>query len=133
MIFANPKIGACSYRRLVSTVTSLFGFTLFFFLVCQASYAQRRWHAVSRDQLARQAPLPLEDMGHMSWVGREGAPSDIPALAQVKDGYLWIGSRLGLFRFDGLQFSSYPFTSVDPELASSDIRALPQKRSAAKS
>jgi len=42
----------------------------------------------------------------MSWVRRDGAPSDITALAQTKDGYLWTGSRLGLYRFDGIQFSS---------------------------
>jgi len=64
----------------------------------------------------------------MSWVHRDGAPSDIAALAQTKDGYLWIGSRLGLFRFDGLQFSSYPFTSADPRLPSSDIAALAADR-----
>jgi len=63
-------------------------------------------------------------MAHMSWVRRDGAPSDITALAQTKDGYLWIGSRLGLYRFDGIQFSSYPFTSADPQLPSSDIYAL---------
>lgn len=60
----------------------------------------------------------------MSWVRRDGAPSDITALAQTKDGYLWIGSRLGLYRFDGVQFSTYPFSSVDPQLPSSDIYAL---------
>jgi signal transduction histidine kinase/ligand-binding sensor domain-containing protein len=67
-------------------------------------------------------------MAHMSWIRRDGAPNDITALAQTADGYLWIGSRLGLFRFDGLQFSSYPFTSADPKLPSSDIYALAADR-----
>jgi ligand-binding sensor domain-containing protein len=84
----------------------------------------QRWHASTKEQLSQQIPLPLEDMAHMSWVRRDGAPSDITALAQTKDGYLWIGSRLGLFRFDGLQFSTYPFTTADPQLPSSDIAAL---------
>ena len=93
-------------------------------LLCAPILQGQRWHAATKDQLSQQAPLPLEDMAHMSWVRRDGAPSDITALAQTKDGYLWIGSRLGLFRFDGLQFSTYPFTSADPQLPSSDIAAL---------
>ena len=63
-------------------------------------------------------------MAHMSWVRRDGAPSDITALTQTSDGYLWIGSGLGLYRFDGLQFSSYPFSAADPQLPSSNISAL---------
>ena len=88
----------------------------------------QRWHASTMSQPSRQAAAPLEDMAHMSWVRRDGAPSDITALAQTKDGYLWVGSRLGLFRFDGLQFSSYPFTPADPKLPSSDVYALAADR-----
>src|SRR5579862_3928502 len=88
----------------------------------------QRWHASNTSEPTPQAAAPLEDMAHMSWVRRDGAPSDITALAQTKDGYLWIGSRLGLFRFDGLQFASYPFTSADPKLPSSDISALAADR-----
>jgi signal transduction histidine kinase/ligand-binding sensor domain-containing protein len=67
-------------------------------------------------------------MAHTSWVRRDGAPSDITSLAQTTDGYLWIGSGLGLYRFDGLQFSSYPFTAADPQLPSSNIAALAADR-----
>src|SRR5215467_3061140 len=95
---------------------------------CGSALFAQRWHAASTSQLFRQAPLPLEDMAHTSWVRRDGAPSDITALAQTKDGYLWVGSRLGLYRFDGLQFSSYPFTSADPQLPSSDIYTLAADR-----
>src|ERR1700761_4597863 len=95
-----------------------------FLLSCTSLPQAQRWHTSATNQLSRQAPLPLEDMAHMSWVRRDGAPSDITALAQTTDGYLWIGSRLGLFRFDGLQFASYPFTPADPKLRSSDISAL---------
>src|SRR5215813_9179085 len=84
----------------------------------------QRWHATTKTQLSPQAAPPLEDMAHMSWVRRNGAPTDVTALAQTKDGYLWVGSRLGLYRFDGLQFATYPFTSADPPLPSSDIAAL---------
>jgi signal transduction histidine kinase/ligand-binding sensor domain-containing protein len=67
-------------------------------------------------------------MAHLSWTRRDGAPSDISALTQTKDGYLWIGSSFGLFRFDGLEFQSYPFTTADPRLPSSDISALAADR-----
>ncbi len=41
---------------------------------------------------------------HRSWTLRDHAPRFIGALAQDRDGYLWIGSNDGLFRFDGLVF-----------------------------
>jgi signal transduction histidine kinase/ligand-binding sensor domain-containing protein len=44
---------------------------------------------------------------HTAWTAKDGAPSQITALAQTQDGYLWIGSGLGLFRFDGVQFEPY--------------------------
>jgi signal transduction histidine kinase/ligand-binding sensor domain-containing protein len=44
---------------------------------------------------------------HTAWTAKDGAPSQITALAQTEDGYLWIGSGLGLFRFDGVQFEPY--------------------------
>jgi len=88
----------------------------------------QRWHAATKNQLSPQPAPPLEDLAHMSWVRRDGAPSDITALAQTADGYLWIGSGLGLYRFDGLQFTSYPFSSADPQLPSSNIAALAADR-----
>lgn len=44
---------------------------------------------------------------HTAWTAKEGAPSQIYALAQTADGYLWIGSQRGLFQFDGVQFRPY--------------------------
>jgi len=41
------------------------------------------------------------------WSEMDGAPSEISALAQTEDGYLWIGSEHGLFRFDGVKFEEY--------------------------
>jgi signal transduction histidine kinase/ligand-binding sensor domain-containing protein len=57
------------------------------------------------------------------WNQKDGAPSQITALAQTEDGYLWIGSEHGLFRFDGVRFEEYrPPRSV--ELPSYSIFAL---------
>lgn len=44
---------------------------------------------------------------HTSWTARDGAPSQITAFAQTLDGFLWIGSARGLFRFDGVTFERF--------------------------
>jgi signal transduction histidine kinase/ligand-binding sensor domain-containing protein len=49
----------------------------------------------------------LDQFHHTAWTARDGAPSQITAFAQTADGYLWIGSALGLFRFDGVTFERY--------------------------
>ena len=56
--------------------------------------------ALSPDRTIRQ-------FHHTAWTAKDGAPSQISALAQTKDGFLWIGSARGLFRFDGVHFESY--------------------------
>jgi ligand-binding sensor domain-containing protein/signal transduction histidine kinase len=44
-----------------------------------------------------------------SWsVGESPALNRIYALAQTQDGYLWLGTRGGLVRFDGVQFTVIP-------------------------
>jgi len=37
----------------------------------------------------------------------DGAPGQVHALAQTTDGYLWLGTATGLFRFDGIRFQPY--------------------------
>lgn len=56
--------------------------------------------AISRDRTIAQ-------FHHTTWTAKDGAPSQISALAQTNDGFLWIGSALGLFRFDGVRFEHY--------------------------
>ena len=53
---------------------------------------------------AVESPWTLGHFQHTSWTTKDGAPSDIAALAQTSDGYLWIGSTRGLYRFDGIRF-----------------------------
>ena len=43
-------------------------------------------------------------MHHASWSSREGAPRDINAVVQGKDGLLWLASEQGVFTFDGFDF-----------------------------
>jgi signal transduction histidine kinase/ligand-binding sensor domain-containing protein len=49
----------------------------------------------------------ISELEHRTWRSRDGAPSQIHALAQTTDGYLWIGSAQGLFRFDAVTFEEY--------------------------
>lgn len=49
----------------------------------------------------------LSQFHHTSWTAKDGAPSQISAMAQTTDGYLWIGTARGLFRFDGVTFERY--------------------------
>ena len=62
-------------------------------------------------------------LGHDSWGFKEGAPDEIDSLAQTNDGYLWIASPSGLFRFDGQRFELY-HPPLGPELVSTNISGL---------
>jgi hypothetical protein len=50
-------------------------------------------------------PLPFS---FRSWQAQQGMPHNpIQALAQTRDGYLWLGGDDGLARFDGVRFVSF--------------------------
>jgi signal transduction histidine kinase/ligand-binding sensor domain-containing protein len=55
----------------------------------------------SRAQALAQSLL---QMRHTGWTLKDGAPGNIRALAQGRDGFLWLGSSTGLYRFDGIRF-----------------------------
>lgn len=76
-------------------------------------------------QIPRTASLQV---GHDFWGFKEGAPEGVIALAQTSDGFLWLGSSAGLFRFDGIRFDLFHFRFGDP-LLSTNIFALFAPRS----
>lgn len=41
---------------------------------------------------------------HSSWTAKDGISGESPWLAQTSDGWLWLGGRSGLLRFDGVTF-----------------------------
>jgi ligand-binding sensor domain-containing protein/signal transduction histidine kinase len=48
--------------------------------------------------------LDVSQYAHMSWRIRDGFPrGEISSIAQTPDGYLWLGTEFGLFRFDGVK------------------------------
>ena len=51
------------------------------------------------------APAPLlSDYSHSAWGAVQGAPVDVLKFAQGKDGWLWIATATGLYRYDGVHF-----------------------------
>ena len=54
--------------------------------------------------LALDPNQPLGQLYHTSWNAKDGLNGSVTALAQTQDGFLWIGTSDGLFRFDGLSF-----------------------------
>jgi signal transduction histidine kinase/ligand-binding sensor domain-containing protein len=67
--------------------------------------------------------LTLQQLNHRAFTVMDGAPAPVYALAQTRDGVLWIAGAAGLTRFDGLRFVHYP-GPADPPLPSSDISAV---------
>lgn len=52
---------------------------------------------------------------HTGWSVTDGAPPAVYALTQGRDGYLWVGSSTGLYRFDGIAFEHVPLRSEDAD------------------
>src|SRR5258708_13096318 len=44
---------------------------------------------------------------HTSWTVKEGIPGPVRAIAQTSDGYLWLATEAGLYRFDGVHFVAW--------------------------
>ena len=65
----------------------------------------------------------ITELVHRVWDSKSGVPADIRALAQTTDGYLWVASLRGLYRFDGAQFQEFKPQSA-PGLPSQQIRGL---------
>jgi signal transduction histidine kinase len=58
---------------------------------------------------AASAGAPGGQFTHARWTSKDGVPSMVQALAQTPDGYIWLGTYDGLYRFDGLRFEK-----IDP-------------------
>jgi signal transduction histidine kinase/ligand-binding sensor domain-containing protein len=52
-------------------------------------------------------PWTLDRYQHVAWTGKSGAPTGVTSLAQTSDGYLWLGTDHGLYRFDGARFERF--------------------------
>ena len=50
----------------------------------------------------------LGQLHHIALRAEEGAPASIVSMAQTEDGWLWLSTRMGLFRYDGFTFEKIP-------------------------
>ncbi|MFG6442077.1 sensor histidine kinase [Roseateles sp. LKC17W] len=67
----------------------------------------------------------LSEFKHVAWSIDRGAPSRINSISQTHDGFLWIGSVEGLFRFDGVSFESVRLRAPGSQrLVVSSLRAM---------
>jgi ligand-binding sensor domain-containing protein/signal transduction histidine kinase len=67
---------------------------------------------------------PALQYTHRIWQTDEGLPHNlVRAITQTPDGYLWVGTRAGLARFDGLRFTRFD-TRNTPAIKNSNISAL---------
>lgn len=48
-----------------------------------------------------------QQLEHRRWTLNDDSPSQIGALAEARDGYLWLGTHDSLYRFDGFDFTRY--------------------------
>lgn len=49
----------------------------------------------------------LERLEHRRWVAADGGPSQVGAIVQTADGFLWLGTNDSLMRFDGARFTRF--------------------------
>jgi PAS domain S-box-containing protein len=74
------------------------------------------------------AKLPTQYI-HDVWLTDNGLPQNSAlTLAQTQDGYLWIGTEVGLVRFDGNRFTTFDKRNT-PQLGTSEIATLLVDRS----
>jgi PAS domain S-box-containing protein len=65
----------------------------------------------------------IHQLAHRSWGDKDGYPGRAEALAQTTDGFLWLGTDSGLFRFDGVHFERFVPRSGD-SLSEDPVRGL---------
>ncbi len=61
----------------------------------------------AQPQALPSATASLNSQFHAHWSEQEGLPDDVSHIVQGSDGYLWITSGNGLYRFDGVSFTRF--------------------------
>ena len=61
---------------------------------------------------------------HRAWQTEDGLPDNsVTGLAQTQDGYIWVGTRGGLLRFNGSAFTAIPLP-FKPEISHRVVGAV---------
>jgi signal transduction histidine kinase/ligand-binding sensor domain-containing protein len=92
-----------------------------------------RWIACAAALLTPAIPVvaaddagPIAQMYHSAWTARDGLRGVVSSLAQTEDGFLWVGTTEGLYRFDGMTFEAYkPETGNFPATGIKTLEAAP--------
>lgn len=75
-------------------------FLTVFLLFCASSH--------SRGASTLNTDSALTRYNHQVWQSQDGLPQNtIQTLVQTRDGYIWLGTREGLARFDGARFTVF--------------------------
>jgi ligand-binding sensor domain-containing protein/signal transduction histidine kinase len=89
-----------------------------------------RWLAVlalvggSLPGRALEPSTPLANYARQTWLMENGLPQNtVQALVQTRQGFVWLGTEVGLVRFDGNSFTVFDRNS-SPSLPGNDIRCL---------
>ncbi len=81
--------------------------------------------------LALEPSTPLASYARQTWGMENGLPQNtVQALAQTRDGFVWLGTEVGLVRFDGNGFQVFDRNST-PALPGNDVRCLLETRDGA--
>ena len=90
------------------------------FLICFLHLSRQTAHSAEHPRDSGKAASFTIDV----WQTEDGLPQNsVSAIAQTKDGYLWLGTFNGLVRFDGVRFTRFGPENT-PELKSSRIIRL---------
>lgn len=92
--------------------------------VCLIALALSGSASYARPRVALDPTEALRIYNHSVWQVEDGLPQNsIQAITQTSDGYLWIGTELGLARFDGIQFTVFDSKNT-AQLLSGYIKTL---------
>src|SRR6266576_6597946 len=76
-------------------------------------------HALSA--VALSPDKSLTQFSCRTWSVQNGFTADgVTSIAQSKDGFIWIGTRKGLVRYDGIEFKNFPL----PETGAFPYRSI---------
>ena len=80
---------------------------------------------------ALEPSTPLASYGRQTWMMENGLPQNtVQALVQTRDGFVWLGTEVGLVQFDGNGFQVFDKNST-PALPGNDVRCLLETRDGA--
>lgn len=82
------------------------------------------WLSGSGTAFALDSRRDLSQFSHEVWLTENGLPQNtVHAIAQTRDGYVWVGTEEGLARFDGIRFTILDKQNTS-QLKSNYIRTL---------